>query len=164
MPIRKHRPGGLVIEQTRDVARVTAMLTAGGVIARGVEWPAACYLMAYAGDEAVGVIGIESKIDAALVKSLFVAEQHRRHGIGARLIAAARKAAHTRGARSLYLFAPPELGDYFRRFGFAEVASARLLESLAGVPEAEYYRACPDVLAREVAFHLDISEDGVIRR
>jgi hypothetical protein len=32
------------------------------------------------------------------------------------------------------------------------------------VPQVEYYRARPEQLAREVAYHLDISSDGVIER
>ncbi|MGH7779640.1 MAG: GNAT family N-acetyltransferase, partial [Candidatus Binataceae bacterium] len=108
MAIRRHRPGELVIEQTRDAGAVRAFLQAGNMIAAGVEWPAACYLMAFFGDDAVGVIGVEPKIDAALIRSLHVAEAMRRRGIGAALVAAARKAAHARGARTLFLFAYPE--------------------------------------------------------
>jgi len=43
MAIRKHRAGELVIEQTRDFARVRAMLARGGLMTDGIEWPAACY-------------------------------------------------------------------------------------------------------------------------
>ena len=102
MAIRKHRAGELVVEQTRDLALVRAMLERGGMTTEGIEWPAACYIVAYLGDDAVGVIGVEPKIDAALIRSLFVNESMRRRGIGGALLAAARKAAHTRGARHLY--------------------------------------------------------------
>src|SRR3984957_6230053 len=114
MAIRKHRAGELVIEQTRNLALVGEMLTRAGMITDGIEWPAACYIVAYVGDEAVGVIGVESKIDAALIRSLFVDESTRGRGIGAALIAAARKAAHTRGARHLYLFSS-DAGPFFAR-------------------------------------------------
>jgi N-acetylglutamate synthase-like GNAT family acetyltransferase len=161
--LRKHRAGELVIEQTRDLALVREMLTRAGMITDGIEWPAACYLIAYLGDEAAGVIGVEAKIDSALLRSLYVNESMRRRGIGAALIAAARKAAHTRGARHLYLFST-DAGEFFQRNGFAAVEVSEMVAAIPGVPQVEYYRARPAELAREVAYHLDISRDGVIER
>ncbi|HEY6300663.1 MAG TPA: GNAT family N-acetyltransferase [Candidatus Binatus sp.] len=163
MAIRKHRAGELVIEQTRDFALVRAMLARGGLTTDRIEWPAACYLVAYFGDDAIGVIGVEPKIDAALIRSLYVDESMRRRGIGAALVAAARKAAHTRGARHLYLFST-DAGEFFARHGFAVVPVADVVAALPGVPQVEFYRARPKELAREVAYHLDISADGVIER
>ncbi|MGH7865529.1 MAG: GNAT family N-acetyltransferase [Candidatus Binataceae bacterium] len=161
--MRRRKAGELSIEQTRDLARVRAMLGDGGLMTEGVDWPAACYLVAYAGDEAVGVIGVEPKLDRALIRSLYVAPAARRRGVGAALVGAARKAAHTRGARSLYLFSSGT-GRFFETMGFAEIPVARVVEALRGTPQVDYYRARPDELAREVTYHLDISEDGVIRR
>ena len=163
MALRKHREGELVIEQTRDIARVRAMLTAAGMLTDGIEWPAACYLLAFYGNDAVGVIGVEPQIDAALIRSLYVIDSMRRRGIGAALVAAARKAAHTRGARHLYLFST-DAGDFFMRLGFEPAALADVIAALPGVPQVEYYRARPAELARELVFHLDISRDGLIER
>jgi len=163
MAIRKHRPGELIIEQTRDLARVREMLARGGLTTDGIEWPAACYLVAYVGDDAVGVVGVEPKIDAALIRSLYVEESTRRRGIGGALIAAARKAAHTRGARHLYCFSA-EAGKLFERHGFTRVPVGDVIAALPGVPEVEFFRARPGELAREVAYYLDISGDGVIER
>jgi N-acetylglutamate synthase-like GNAT family acetyltransferase len=87
----------------------------------------------------------------------------RQRGIGAGLLAAARKAAHTRGARHLYLFST-EAGSLFERLGFVRTDVTNIVAALSGVPQVEYYRARPDDLAREVAYHLDISGDGVIER
>ncbi len=163
MAIRKHRAGELAVEQTRDFPLVREMLARAGMITDGIEWPAACYHFAYVGDEAVGVIGVESRIDAALIRSLYVNESMRRRGIGGELVAAARKAAHTRGARHLYLFSA-EAGGFFARHGFTTVAVAEVIAALPGVPQADYYRERPEELAREVAYHLDISGDGLIER
>jgi len=163
MAIRKHRAGELVIEQTRDFVLVRAMLARGGLMTDGIEWRAACYLVAYFGDDAIGVIGVEPKIDVALIRSLYVDESMRRRGIGAALVAAARKAAHTRGARHLYLFSTGA-GEFFARHGFAVAPVADVVAVLRDVPQVEFYRAHPKELAREVAYHLDISADGVIER
>src|SRR5208282_5731509 len=163
MGIRKHRAGELAVEQTHDFPLVREMLARAGMITDGIEWPAACYLVAYVGDEAVGVIGVESRIDAALIRSLYVNESMRRRGIGGALVAAARKAAHTRGARHLYLFST-DAGGFFERHGFTTVAVAEVIAAIPGVPQVDYYRERPDELAREVAYHLDISGDGVIDR
>src|SRR5271154_1945208 len=130
MAIRKHRAGELVIEQTRDLGLVRATLGQAGMTTAGIEWPAACYIAAYIGDEAVGVIGVEPKIDAALIRSLCVNESMRRRGIGGALLAAARKAAHTRGARHLYLFGA-EAGGFFERHGFKAVTVAEVIAAIS---------------------------------
>src|ERR1700728_2149276 len=89
------------------------------MLADGVDAPGGCYLTAYVGDRLAGVIGIEARVDAALIRSLIVAETDRRCGIGAALVAAARTAAHTRGARTLYALASDSgAARYFERFGF----------------------------------------------
>jgi N-acetylglutamate synthase-like GNAT family acetyltransferase len=161
--IRKHRAGELVIEQTRDLALVREMLARGGMMTDGIEWPAACYIVAYVGDDAVGVIGVESKIDAALIRSLYVDESARGRGIGGALLAAARKAAHARGARQLYLFGV-DAGGFFERRGFTAVAVADVIAAIPDVPQVECFRVQPAELARQVGYHLDISRDGVIER
>lgn len=163
MAIRKKEAGKLVIEQTRDLELVRRILTGTGMIAEGLEWPPACYLVAYFGSDPVGVVGIEPSLDAALIRSVYVIDAMRGRGIGAELVAAARKAAHTRGARSLYLFST-DAGGFFKRFGFVEVPVAQLVAALSTAPEVKYYVARPDELAREVAWYLDISQDGIIAR
>ncbi len=163
MAFRKKREDTLTIEQTRDLATVRAMLSEAGMLADGVQWAPACYLLAYWGKEPVGVIGIEPMLDAALIRSLHVKGAMRRRGIGAELVREARKAAHTRGARSLYLFST-EAGGYFRRFGFERVPVEQLVSALGGTPQVEYYNARPDELTLEAAWFLDISGDGVIVR
>jgi N-acetylglutamate synthase-like GNAT family acetyltransferase len=163
MAIRKHRAGELVIEQTRDLARVRAMLERAAMLTDGIDAPSSCYILAFFGDEAVGVVGVEPRLDAALIRSLYVVESMRSRGIGAALVAAARKAAHTRGARHLYLFSN-EAGDFFLGMGFQRIAVERTLTATRGAPQVEYYRARPEELAREVTYYLDISRDGVIER
>lgn len=163
MALRKKQEGKLVIEQTRDIEVVRAMLADAGMITDGLEWPPACYLVAYFGTEPVGVVGVEPSLDAALIRSLYVVDPMRGREIGGELFAAARKAAHTRGARSLYLFSTGA-GDFFKRFGFAEVPVTQLVAALGAAPQVKYYQARPAELARGVAWYVDISQDGVILR
>ena len=163
MAFRKKQEGKLIIEQTRDLESVRAMLNRARLTDVGLEWPPACYLIAYFGADLVGVVGVEPMLDAALIRSLYVRDAMRHRGIGAELLHAARKAAHTRGARSLYLFSTGA-GPFFRRAGFVEVPVAQLVSTLSGTPEVDWYKSRPDDLAREVAWYLDISQDGVILR
>ena len=111
----------------------------------------------------VGIVGVETIVDAAVIRSLAVVEAMRRRGIGAALVSAARKAAHTRGGRRLYA-----LGcrgeEFLLRFGFERVAAAQMIDDLAGTFTVEYLRAHPDELARMDPVRLDISRDGVIER
>ena len=163
MAFRKHRPGEIVIEQTRDLAQIRKLLEEAAMLTEGIEWPPACYLLAFDGDEAVGVVGVEPALDSALIRSLYVRQSHRRGGIGERLVTAARKAAHTRGARQLYLFST-EAGGFFQRIGFEPAAVSDLTAALRGTPQTDYYLARPNELEQEVAFRLDISRDGIIER
>lgn len=162
---RRRAVGELAVEQTRDFTQVARMLSAAGMPADGVEAPGGCYLMAYVGDDAVGVVGIEARVDAALIRSLTVADAMRRRGIGTALVSAARTAAHTRGARTLYAIAPDDdFARYVTRFGFAAVASEELLQALAGTFMADYLRQHPGEMERLRTLSLDISSDGVIHR
>ena len=139
---------------------------AAGIIQGGLDAPGACWIAASIGDAiagVVGIVGVETIVDAAVIRSLAVAEAMRRRGIGAALVNAARKAAHTRGARRLYA-----LGrrgeEYLGRFGFERVAAAEMIEDLAGTFTAGYLRARPEALMRIDSLRLDISRDGVIER
>jgi GNAT superfamily N-acetyltransferase len=165
MTIRRRRVAGeLIVEQTRDLARVTSMLEATAMTTVGVTWPAGCYLMAFIGDEPAGVVGIESRIDAALIRSLTVIAARRRQGVGAALIQAARKAAHTRGSQRLYTLARADAAGYFARYGFVDAPQAEMIDALTGTPLVDHLRVRPAQMDRCASLMLDISRDGVIVR
>jgi N-acetylglutamate synthase-like GNAT family acetyltransferase len=165
MAFRKKSQGVLTIEQTRELDAVRRLLSQAGLIDYGVDSPASCYIMAYDGRLPIGVVGIEPKVTVALIRSLFVLDRFRHRGVATDLFAAARKAAHTRGARELYRFGlSSEAEDFWTRLGFEEVPLADLLRRLDGVPQVEYYKSHREELERKVAFRLDISRDGVIDR
>ena len=117
------------MEQTHDPALITAMLHRAVTAASGLGQSAECFLIAYLGDDPVGIAGLETEVDAALMLPLFVVENMRRHGVGASLISAVRLAAHTRGARTLYAAVPTTSVGYFARFGFEETNLAELFKA-----------------------------------
>lgn len=165
MVIRRRRAEGeLVVEQTRDLAAAAALAATHGMTTDGFQWPAGCYLMAWLGSEPAGVVGVEAIVDAALMRSLVVVASLRARGIGAALVAGARTAAHTRGARRLYALSCGNSGDYLKRFGFASVAIEEVVDSLTGTFMVDHLRARPDELMRRVPMCLDISRDGLIER
>ncbi len=165
---RRHRaPGELYVAQTADLAAAGAILAdageAAGIITGGLDAPDACWIAASLGGAIAGVVGVETIVDAAVIRSLAVVEPMRRRGIGAALVNAARKAAHTRGARRLYALG--RRGEnYLLRFGFERIAGTEMIDDLAGTLTADYLRAHPGELARMDPLRLDISRDGVIER
>lgn len=134
-----------------------------GIVAGGLDAPGTCWLAAFVGDAIAGVAGIETVVDAAVMRALVVAAAMRRRGIGAALLGAARKAAHTRGARRLYALGGRGAA-YLERFGFEVVAPSAMIDDLAGTFTGDCFRARPDELAGLGALRLDISRDGVIER
>jgi amino-acid N-acetyltransferase len=61
------------------------------------------FIVARKGDTIVGVVGLEPAGSQALLRSLAVAETHRRKSVGRRLVAAIEKYARSRGTRAIYL-------------------------------------------------------------
>jgi N-acetylglutamate synthase-like GNAT family acetyltransferase len=124
------------------------MIERAGVVTTGIDQPGNCFLMAYSGDDPVGIVGLETMVDSAFVRLLWVAEAMRRRGIGSALITGARKAAHTRGARTLYVH-DANHGAFLRRLGFAPTPA------LDAVPKKG---------EKDPLWMLDLSRDGIIER
>jgi len=162
--IRRHRDDGeLVIEQTRDLARIATLLEASGLPAPGLQRLGQCYFSACIGTRPVGVAGVETRIDIAVLGALVVLAELRRRGIGTALLAAARAAAHTRGARGLYALAPPEIGEFFASHGFAPVGLTEATAALAGTIVTDRLWTS-SANAGCTAWLLDISRDGIVMR
>lgn len=116
------------------------MVTAAGARLEDHQQPGSCVLLAYSGDATVGIVAITTSVDVGRLTLLWVAETMRRRGIGAGLVGAARKAAHTRGVRTLLASCPLEVGGYLRKLGFDQAA------------------------APAPTWILDLSRDGIIER
>jgi N-acetylglutamate synthase-like GNAT family acetyltransferase len=155
------RIGELVVAQTHDLSSVRAILEHVGWSDQRLE-ECGCWLVARWRNEPVGVVGLETVVDDAVIGPLMVASASRGRGFGAALISAARKAASTRGARRLYALVPGRAADYLKRFGFIETTPedfAKIVEGTAVMcsPQAQRGSGC-------VALCLDISHDGEISR
>jgi N-acetylglutamate synthase-like GNAT family acetyltransferase len=161
---QRREPNEIGVEQAHDRLQVKGILGALGMSTEGVAWPPACYLMAYKGDTPIGAAGIEPLVDAALLRSVAVIEPMRRRGTGSRLVEAARIAAHTRGARTLYTLAPSSLAGWFERLGFAPVPRDDLMRVLAGTFLAGHLRTRPSELNELAGLAVDIANDGVVER
>jgi N-acetylglutamate synthase-like GNAT family acetyltransferase len=159
--VRRRRRGELTVEQTQDPTVITAILERA-VMSPAVGESADCFLVAYWGDEPVGITGFDTDVDAALMGPFFVVPQMRSHGVGARLVGALRLAALTRGARRLYAAVPTTSVDYFARFGFTQIDPAELLqawENKSMLQQLEF-----DKLAGCRALRADLSWESVVER
>jgi GNAT superfamily N-acetyltransferase len=135
-----------MLEQA-GISRTVSVDTGGG-----------CVLMGYCGNNPEGILCLDTQVDAALLRWLFVRDTMRGRGLAAALVDAARSAARTRGARILYAIAP-NTGDYLTRFGFEHVTPAEIAARFGrSASEFECVRyECS-------SYSLDISRDGLIDR
>lgn len=102
--------------------------------------PAQRFLVARAGGEIVGCIGLEIHGPSGLLRSFAVAPAWRRHGLGAALHAAAREMARAEGVRELYILTTT-VRERALRDGFEDVARERVPEAIR---EGSQFRGlCP---------------------
>ncbi|HET9784202.1 MAG TPA: ribosomal protein S18-alanine N-acetyltransferase [Terriglobales bacterium] len=94
----------------------------------------------------VGYCVVECVADEAELQAVAVADNWRRHGVGAALLSAARASAQQRGAQQVYLEVR-ESNDaaqaFYRRFGFA--VSGRRPSYYRDPPEAALLMSAPVV-------------------
>lgn len=134
-----------------DFAAVERLLTASGLPLDGVREALPGFVVAEAGDEVVGVAGLEVCGDHALLRSVAVSAAWRSRGLGRALVTRVIADAEARGIRALYLLTTTA-EHYFPSFGFRRVVRD---EVPADVREtAEFRSACPasaTVMCRECA-------------
>ena len=98
----------------------------------------------------VGAVGLERYGDIGLLRSLAVAENLGKHGVGTALVHALIEQARGSGMRALFLLTTTA-ADWFPRFGFISVRREDLPASLAASDELR--GACP---ASAVAMRLSL--------
>ena len=123
-----------------DLAAVERLLVASDLPLDGVREALPSFVVAQAGDEIVGVAGLEVCRDNALLRSVAVADAWRSHGVGRALVTRVIADAEARGIRALYLLTTTAEG-YFPTFGFARVTRDDVPADVRAT--AEFQTACP---------------------
>ena len=106
--------------QPEDEPNVRKLLTASGLPDEDIAPHLQHFILAKAGAELVGCIGLETAGDYGLLRSLAVASSHRSRGLGAQLSALVEDQARGRGFRTLYLMTTTA-AQYFERRGYEPV-------------------------------------------
>src|SRR5690606_17319137 len=127
-----------------DLPAVLALLTASGLPHDGLAEHIETALVARAGSEIVGSAALELYGEAALLRSVAVAEAQRGQGLGRKLTQAALQFAREHGVQRLYLLTTTADG-YFPLFGFVPIARSEVEPAVQ--VSAEFTGACPDSAA-----------------
>lgn len=127
-----------------DLPAVLALLTASSLPYDGLAEHFDAAVVARAGPAVVGSAALELYGEAALLRSVAVAEGLRGQGLGRRLTAAALELARARGVRRVYLLTTTAEG-YFPSFGFAPVSRAEVEPAVQ--TSVEFTSACPSSAA-----------------
>ena len=123
-----------------DLAGVEGLLTRSGLPLDGVRDALSAFVVAQAGDDIVGVAGLEVCCDNALLRSVAVADPWRSHGVGRALITRVIADAEARGIPALYLLTTTA-EHYFPKFGFRAIARDQVPDDIRAT--AEFTSACP---------------------
>ena len=147
----------LRLATTDDRAAVERLLTASDLPTAGIAELFASHPEDFvvaddpqAPGELAAVAGLERCCDYALLRSVAVRPEWRRHGLGHELVRHVVDEAERRGLHALYLLTTTA-ADFYRRFGFRPVARAAVPAAIAGSPE--FSSICPstaDCLALEL--------------
>ena len=126
--------------QPHDLPAVERLLAASSLPLEGVREALPTFVVAQAGNEIVGVAGLEVCCDNALLRSVAVADDWRSRGLGRELVTHVIAEAEARGIHALYLLTTTA-ERYFPSFGFHAIARDAVP---ADVRETEEFRsACP---------------------
>ena len=123
-----------------DLPDVERLLAASGLPLEGVKEALATFVVAYAGDDLVGVAGLEVCCDNALLRSVAVAPEWRSRRLGRALVMRVVADAEARGIRALYLLTTTA-EQYFPSFGFERIARDEVPDDVRAT--AEFQSACP---------------------
>ena len=133
-----------------DLPRVEQLLTQNDLPLDGIPASLDGFVVAEANGELVGVAGIETCCDDALLRSVAVRPEWRTHGIGRALVTQAILNSESRGMRALYLLTTTA-ERYFPSFGFKRIDRAEVPQAVRETQE--FAKACPEtatVMARSL--------------
>jgi len=123
-----------------DLAAIEQLLTASSLPLDGVREALPTFVVAQAGDDIVGVAGLEVCCDNALLRSVAVRPEWRSHGVGRALVTRVIAEAEAKGIHALYLLTTTA-ERYFPSFGFHEITRDEAPADVRAT--AEFTGACP---------------------
>ena len=131
----------LLPAQSRDLRPIEALLESASLPLEGLgdQFPSA-YVIARAGEELVGVAGLERYGNSGLLRSVAVASAVRHTGLGRRLVLDRLASARSNKIERIFLLTTTA-APYFQKLGFLAVARSEVPEQLAASPE--FASACP---------------------
>ena len=130
---------GLRAAAPSDLEAVERLLTASQLPVDGVREALPTFIVAEAGNEIVGVAGLEICCDNALLRSVAVADGWRSRGVGRALVTRIIAEAEARGLHALYLLTTTA-ERYFPSFGFGTITRAEVPEDVRAT--AEFQGVC----------------------
>ena len=126
--------------KAEDLLLIKALLVANDLPTAGVDDHWKTFLIARDGAKVVGCVGAEAYQFAALIRSVAVLPEYRRHGIGRRLVRQLLDRLASRGLREFYLLTTTA-EEYFRRRGFKPIDRDEVHPQL--LSSREFQDACP---------------------
>lgn len=134
--------GDSAIEVLADPSGVVPLLSACGLPVEDIgPGTAIVFLGVRRGSAPVAVVGLESCGTACLLRSLAVAPQARRAGLGTALVARAEAEAARGGMRNLYLLTT-DAARFFDRLGFRPADRSEAPPAIRAT--AQFSGLCPD--------------------
>ena len=123
-----------------DVPAIKTILEANQLPVAGVDEHWRTFLVAREGERVVGCGGAEAYSVAALIRSIAVLPDYRRHGLGRRIVRQLLDRLSARGLREFYLLTTTA-EDYFRKRGFKPIERDEVHPQL--LASREFQDACP---------------------
>jgi amino-acid N-acetyltransferase len=123
-----------------DIEAIKRLLTENSLPLAGVDEHWKTFVVARQGHEIVGCGGAEAYQVVALIRSIAVSVNHRRAGLGRRIVRQLLDRLASRGLREFYLLTTTA-EDYFRKRGFKTVDRDEVHPQLLN--SREFQDACP---------------------
>jgi amino-acid N-acetyltransferase len=134
-------PYEILPAQGVDWSAIRAVVTAGGLPLDGLEQHLATTIVARDGGGILGCAALELYGGDALLRSVAVASERRRTGVGLALTAAAIELARRHGVRTIWLLTETA-AEFFPRFGFEPTSRGAVPASVRA--SVEFTSACPE--------------------
>ena len=130
----------IAVATAADVDAIKLLLTESGLPTAGVDDHWRTFIVARDGDRVVACGGSEPYQVAALIRSVAVVPEYRRHGLGRRIVRHLIDRLAARGLREFYLLTTTAEA-YFQKRGFKKIERDEVHPQL--LASREFQDACP---------------------